>query len=160
MLFQQLLKQRLLTNHKYCIQCIHCSLWKEVHMKQKVINTRLDEDLYEKISAKAKKNRITISNLIRNLVEDSLEIGNDVLDLVDEKIKKRLHERDMDGIVGYQSIILAKDTVCDFCDKELTKGTHAHMAILEHSSKKLIVCDACKKEQEKEEAEKQEKAGK
>src|SRR5438045_900625 len=101
-------------------------------MQKKVINTRISKDLYEKISAKAKKNRVTVSNLIRNLVEDSLEIYGDVADLVDERIKNHLHKHDTAAIIGYQSITLAKDTACDICERELKKGTQAYMAFLEN----------------------------
>src|SRR5947207_1010907 len=89
----------------------YCEMRKEVNMQKKVINTRISKDLYDKISAKAKKNRITVSNLIRNLVEDSLEIYGDVADLVDGRIKNHLHRQDTVAIIGYQSITLAKDAV-------------------------------------------------
>ncbi len=58
----------------------------------RVLNTRVSKNLYEKIANKAKKNRITISNLIRNLVEDALEIHEDFHDAVDKRIKKYLSE--------------------------------------------------------------------
>ncbi|MFH2021607.1 MAG: hypothetical protein ABIJ34_09450 [archaeon] len=55
-------------------------------MKEKVIHTRVSDDLYEKILKKAKKHRVTVSNLVRNMVEDGLEIVSDVADIIDEKI--------------------------------------------------------------------------
>jgi predicted DNA-binding protein len=62
-------------------------------MKEKVIHTRVSEDLYEKILNKSKKHRITMSNLIRNVVEDGLEIYNDVADVIDEKVREKIKEK-------------------------------------------------------------------
>ena len=39
--------------------------------KSKIINFRITEDLYEKIAQKATGERVTISNYVRNTLEDS-----------------------------------------------------------------------------------------
>lgn len=115
-------------------------------MQKKVLHTRVSNEMYDQLSTKAKGRRVTISNLIRNIVEDSLDLSGEVFDLVDEKLRAKLHRED--AILGYQQIVLSKDTVCDFCGKEVKKGTNVNIAFLENSVKKLIVCDVCKKEQE------------
>src|SRR5882672_9470453 len=112
-------------------------------MQKKIVHTRITNEMYDKLSKNAKTRRVTISNLIRNIVEDSLDLSGEVLTLVDEKLRKRLH-RD-DAILGYQAITLSKDTVCDFCGKDLAKGSNINLALLENSAKKLTVCDDCKK---------------
>jgi hypothetical protein len=117
-------------------------------MQKQVIHTRISKETYEELSKNAKKRRVTISNLIRNIVEDSLDLSGEVFDLVDEKIRNRLHKED--SILGYQKITLSKDTVCDFCGKDLEKGTTINIAFLENSSKKPTVCDECKKKIEDE----------
>lgn len=108
----------------------------------KVLNTRVSKKLYEKIASKAKKNRITISNFIRNLVEDTLDIHEDFHDAVDKKIKKFLSDSEKTDVVGYQEITLAKDTVCQLCDKELLKSEKVILAYLDNDSK-IIICSKC-----------------
>src|SRR5579863_6174949 len=118
-------------------------------MQKQVIHTRISKETYDQLSKNAKRRRVTISNLIRNIVEDSLELSGEVFDFVDEKIRNSLHRED--SILGYQQIALSKDTVCDFCGKDLEKGTNINIAFLENSTKKLTVCDECKKKIETEE---------
>ena len=118
-------------------------------MQKKVVHTRISDEMYDQLSKNAKKRRVTISNLVRNIVEDSLDLSGEVFNLVDEKLRKRLHRED--AILGYQPITLSKDTVCDFCGKDVIKGSSVNLAFLENSAKKLTVCDDCKKNQEAEE---------
>ncbi len=117
-------------------------------MTRKIINARISPDLYVKIADKAKKKRITVSNLIRNIVEDSLDISDDVLDLVDEKIRRYIHTEENE-VIGYQSLTLAKQTSCGFCGKELNKGDHVHVAFSENLAASAVICDTCKHKQEK-----------
>lgn len=118
-------------------------------MQKKVVHTRVSGELYDELSKSAKKRRVTISNLLRNIVEDSLDLSGEVFGLVDEKIRRKLNRED--AILGYQQITLSKETVCDFCSKEQAKGSEISIAFLENSAKKLIVCSECKKKQEAEE---------
>src|ERR1700722_13237667 len=108
-------------------------------MQKQVVHTRMSQEMYDKLSKNAKSRRVTISNLIRNIVEDSLDLSGEVFGLVDEKLRKRLHRED--AILGYQTIVLSKDTVCDFCGNDVTKGSSVNLAFLENSAKKLTVCE-------------------
>lgn len=110
----------------------------------KVLNARVSHKLYEKISAKAKKNRTTVSNLIRNLVEDALELHEDIHDAVDKKIRKYLSEEEKQNILGYQEIVLAKDTDCDNCGKPIQATQTAYLAFFEGGDTKAVLCAACK----------------
>ena len=112
----------------------------------KVLNARVSDKLYEKISDKAKKNRTTVSNLIRNLVEDALEIHEDIHEAVDKKIRKYLSETEKQNILGYQEMVLAKDTKCDNCDKLLKASETAYFAFFEDREIKAILCATCKNE--------------
>lgn len=112
----------------------------------KVLNARVSDKLYEKISNKAKKNRTTVSNLIRNLVEDALEIHEDIHEAVDKKIRKYLSETEKQNILGYQEMVLAKDTKCDNCEKLLKASETAYFAFFEDRDKKAILCATCKNE--------------
>jgi len=112
----------------------------------KVLNARVSKKLYEKISDRAKKNRTTVSTLIRNLVEDALEIHEDIHEAVDKKIRKYLSETDKQHILGYQEMVLAKDTECDNCGKPLEASEIAYFAFFEDRDIKAILCVTCKDE--------------
>ena len=113
-------------------------------MRDKILHTRVSENLYEKISSKAKKNRITISNLIRNLVEDTLEIHGDIHEAIDKKIKKYLTNKNRHDILGFQEINLAKTSLCENCGKKLKSSEIAYFAFFENSDSKIILCSNCK----------------
>ncbi len=112
--------------------------------RNKVLNARVSKKLYDKISEKAKKNRITISNLIRNLVEDALEIHEDFHDAIDKKIRKYLTDPEKQKILGFQEVTLAKDTLCDSCGQAIKASDTAYFAFFEATDKKAILCQKCK----------------
>lgn len=116
---------------------------------KKILNTRVSSQLYEKISNKAKKNRTTVSSLIRNLVEDTLEIHDDIHEAVDRKIKKYLSEAERQNILGFQEVNLAKDVECDDCQKPLQASETAFFAFFEDRDVKAILCSACKSKSSK-----------
>lgn len=111
------------------------------NMKEKIVHTRVSKNLYKKISEKARKNRISISNLIRNIIEDSIEIYEDVSDIVDEKIIEFLDKRD--SILAFQEVKLNKNTKCGFCGKTMNKNNKAYLGLFEKSLKKVIICGKC-----------------
>ena len=114
---------------------------------EKVVHTRVSKKLYDKISSKAKKNRITTSNLLRNLVEDYLDIHGEVWDAIDKKLRDYLATGE-DSIIGYQSISLNKNVSCSLCEKILKKEEKAFIGFFEKSSQKIIVCPECKEKEE------------
>lgn len=115
---------------------------------EKVVHTRVSKKLYDKISSKAKKNRITTSNLLRNLVEDYLEIHGEVWDVIDKKLRDYLSSGE-DSIIGYQPIFLNKNISCSLCEKILKKEAQAFIGFFEKSSQKIIICSECKENEEK-----------
>lgn len=110
--------------------------------QNKILHARVPRDLYDKISGKARKHRVTISNLVRNMVEDYLEIQDDVFDALDGKIKERLDKKE--SIIGYQQITLEKNTFCHICGNNINKGEKAFIGFLEDTAGRIIVCQKCK----------------
>ena len=111
--------------------------------KQKVVHTRVPEELFDSIMEKAKKHRTTASGFIRNFLEDFLEISEDLSDLSAEKMRSLLFGEKEDAVVGHQEISLAKDTSCEKCEKKLSKGTKAKILFLEGTTRSILVCAKC-----------------
>jgi len=117
-------------------------------MHNKTVQARISEDLYSKISKKAKNRRITISNLVRNLVEDYFEIHDEVWDLVDEKVRKMFKtQAGKKKVLGFQTIILSADSRCHLCGQALKKGDQVNMAFFADSGKTAIVCSGCRQKE-------------
>lgn len=113
---------------------------------EKVVHTRVSKELYDKISTKARKHRVTTSNLLRNLVEDYLEIHGDVWDAIDKKLRGYLSSGE-DSIIGYQAITLSKDTMCSLCGEKLKKEAEAFIGFFEKSPQKIVICPECHEKQ-------------
>jgi len=110
--------------------------------QNKILHTRVPKDLYDKVSSKARKHRVTISNLVRNIVEDYLEIQGDVFDAIDGKIREKLDKKE--SVIGYQQITLEKNTICQICGEKIKKGEVAFVGFLENSASRIIACLKCK----------------
>lgn len=110
-------------------------------MNEKVVNTRITQDLYDKIMKKAKKNGTTISTLVRDLLEDSIDVYSDVSKIIDQKIRDYLKE---DKVVGYQEIVAANVLECANCSAKIKKGDKTYMVVTEkNSGPKLFLCSKC-----------------
>lgn len=110
-------------------------------MKEKIINTRVTEELYKKISDKAKKNQTTVSTLLRSLLEDSIDIYSDISTIIDQKIKDLLAE---EKIVGYQDILVAKDQQCAVCNQVIKSGDKGYLVVTDKGIKgSTIICSNC-----------------
>lgn len=110
-------------------------------MREKVVNTRISSELYDKISQKAKKYRTTISSLIRNVVEDGIELYEDVSDAVDDGIRNHLSGNNP---VGYQEIIITKLHKCTNCGVMIEVGKKAYVEVSEnYTPRRNIICNDC-----------------
>lgn len=113
--------------------------------KKKIVQTRVSEELYDKISKSARNNRVTVSNLVRNIVEDVLDIQEDVVDAIDSKVRKTIFGDKDAEVLGYQTLTLSKTYSCDYCEKLMKKGNELFEISFEDSRRKDFVCSSCKK---------------
>ena len=119
----------------------------KTHGHNKVLHARVSKELYEKIAEKAKKHRVTVSNLVRSLAEDYLDIQSDVLGAINDKINDYLYKKQ--DVIGFQPITAEKDLSCALCKGNIKKGGQAFIAFLEKPSRNIIVCVKCRKESKK-----------
>lgn len=112
-------------------------------MKSKVVQSRIPEELYEKIVAKARSHRVTVSNFVRNLVEDVIEIHGEVADALDASVKKAIARPGAGEVAGTQEMILHKDRACDRCQHILKQGKKAHLVWYEGLRNQRIICASC-----------------
>ena len=113
-------------------------------MKDKVINTRITKDLYEKVFEKAKKHGTTVSNLVRGMIEDTFEICGDISLILDKEIRKRFKSKIK--IIGYQKVIVGNKVTCPGCSQKVIKGAEGYIAIAENGkASNIIICNKCVK---------------
>jgi hypothetical protein len=112
--------------------------------KERVLHTRVPAVLERELKRFAENLRIPVSNLVRTILEDALQVADAATESVEErlkraakhlekereKLKKRMEHDPLEGIEAFQEVTLAIPTTCAKCDRELARGTRAHLGIL------------------------------
>ncbi len=110
-------------------------------MRKRILNARVSEELYDEIAKKAKQHRVTVSNLVRDLIQDSIYFYRSYIgEKVADQIKKGI------GVVGYQAFEVATPMKCALCKAKLVKGDSAYFVLLDsYWTKKAVICEECKR---------------
>jgi hypothetical protein len=125
--------------------------------KAKLIQTRVDEDLDDVLRDAAKKQRLSVSQLIRNVLEDTFKLVEDVV--VDAQHLGATVKRDaqriaaaargevhlpLDDVDAWQEVVLGRDQKCARCGVALARGETALMGVIaDVSAPRLWLCPPC-----------------
>ena len=107
--------------------------------KNRILNLRVSKKTYEKITDKARKNGETISNFIRSVIQDSIEVASDISsDLMGKEPRDRIQE-----VVSYHEAKLARSVPCDNCGISIKK--HSAITVGETSTGSVFFfCEKCR----------------
>lgn len=133
--------------------------------KEKVIHTRVSEGLEEEIRERAARLGVSVSNLVRNVLQNTFGLVEDVVaDAASisrsargeaahgrERAAARRDEpapaHDRPGrTLGWQEAVLSLNAVCDACNAILPRGSRAAIAIIEGNAPRAIRCLPCMEE--------------
>jgi transposase len=129
----------------------------EGERKDRLIQTRVDEGLDETLRDAAKQQRVTVSQLIRNVLEDTFHLVDNVVqdaanlgaavkrDAQRIAASARGESRDPIALVeAWQEVVLGRDQRCARCGTALEKGKKGLMGISEDpGAPKLWLCPEC-----------------
>src|SRR5580700_6326910 len=99
--------------------------------KERVLHTRVPAVLERELKRFADNLRVPVSNLVRTILEDAVSVADAATENVEERlkkaaktlekererIKKRLEHDPLEGVVAFQSVVLAVGVVCAKCGK-------------------------------------------
>ena len=131
--------------------------------KERVIHTRIPEALDEEIKAQARELGVSVSNLVRNILRNTLGLVGDVVEDTANITRRALGEepearqsgaaKPMRGsspaapgpspVVGWQQITLNVNAVCTECNAILEKGTDAAVAVGGDPTAPTLICPSC-----------------
>ncbi len=129
--------------------------------KERVLHTRIPAVLEAELKSAAAALRIPVSNLVRTILEDAVDIadraGGHVEDRLQrvarsmrderERIRARVEKLDpLAGVVAYQKVQMAVDGHCAKCGAELHAGDDALLAIADKPGPAVFVCTGCQPE--------------
>ena len=128
----------------------------ESERKARLIQTRVDEDLDDALRDAAKQRRVTVSQLIRNVLEDTFTLVDNVvadaaaLTATVKRDAKRVADaargrvRDpLESVEAWQEVIVGKDQICARCGNSLTRGARALLGVVADGSARPWMCTPC-----------------
>ncbi len=131
--------------------------------KERVLHTRIPEALDEEIRAQARELGVSVSNLVRNILRNTLGLVGDVVEDTANLTRRALGEepearrpgaaRSMRGlspaapgpspVVGWQQITLNVNAVCAECNAILEKGADAAASVGGNPTAPTLICPSC-----------------
>ena len=113
--------------------------------KERVIHTRVPESLEAHLRERAQELGVSVSNLVRNVLVHAFGLVGDVV--ADSHAVARAARSGKvtasDEVIGWQTLVLAKNAVCSRCNAILPKGKPAAVGTTERGTVGPIVCTPC-----------------
>ena len=136
--------------------------------KERVLHTRVPAVLDAELKKLASALRVPVSNVVRTILEDAVQTvdavgkaAEDELRTVAERLRQsRQRSRigppptkdatptptskaPLAGVIGFQPMMVARDSRCGLCDAPLPRSSPAFLAIRSEASTALILCEQC-----------------
>lgn len=135
----------------------------EAERKDRLIQTRVAEDLDETLRDEARKKRVTVSQLIRNVLEDTFHLVDDLVadtaaltakvsrdaQRLAASAKGQPAERAappaaLDQVDAWQEVVLGRDAACARCQTPLRKGAKGLLGLQQDpAAPRLWLCLDC-----------------
>ena len=125
--------------------------------KEKVLHARIPESLDEENRSQAAKLGVSVSNLVRNVMQNAVGLVGDIV-ADTANIAQTVSGDGEDAppppagsakspqVLGWQKAITNLNSVCDACNSIIPKGTEAAIAVAEAGAVKVVRCLECLKE--------------
>ena len=128
--------------------------------KERVLHTRVPAVLERELKRLADNLRVPVSNLVRAVLEDAVNVADVATENVENrlksfaenlaqergKLKRRVQADPLADVFAFQPVKLAQPTACAKCEKELKRGETANLGLTEKPrapTDRVFVCDAC-----------------
>jgi hypothetical protein len=126
--------------------------------KERVIHTRVPAVLEAELKRFAENLRVPVSNLIRTILEDAVNVADKATESVErelrtaaqrvnderERLKKSVQRADpLEGVYGFQPLVMNIHSTCAKCSVPLEPGSDAHLAMSDRPGPRLFVCPSC-----------------
>lgn len=112
--------------------------------KDRLIQTRVDRRLQKVLMEQAKKRRMSVSNLVRNVLEDAFGLTPPEAGPVLDDSLKLEPEPDLGHIYAWNSVVLGKQAQCSRCATELEAGEAALIGLSEDpQADRAWLCKEC-----------------
>ena len=124
--------------------------------KERVLHTRISQQLAQDIGRMAEDLRVPVSNLVRNVLEEVFSVVETVTDNVGELIEDVMDEagrarrrgapaprEEAADVRGWQELILARAGSCSDCAAPLARGQRAYLGVAAAGPSSQTLCADC-----------------
>ena len=119
----------------------------QAERKDRVLQARVSPSLYNQLVGQARRLRVPVSNLVRNILEDSTRMIENIVDggiEIAEAIGKGMDEQDLSSVLGWQPMIANRRLACSRCGRAIQKGSEAFMSVGAPGGRTFVICGGCK----------------
>lgn len=135
--------------------------------KERVLHTRVPAVLEAELKRFAQSLRIPVSNLVRTILEDAMELADSASENVESRLKQAAnhleHERErlkkrvvpapppesqsaLRDVIAFNTVTVAQRVSCASCARRLEPGGRAHLGLADRpvdGAPRVFVCDDC-----------------
>lgn len=119
----------------------------EAERKDHVLQTRVPPSLHNQLVDQARRLRVPVSNLVRNILEDSTRLVENIVDggiEIAEALGKGLDDRDLSSVLGWQPMIANRRLACSRCGGSIQKGEEAFISLGAPGGRTFVICEGCR----------------
>ncbi len=115
--------------------------------KDRVLQARVSPSLYNQLVAQARRLRVPVSNLVRNILEDSTRMVENIVDggiEIAEAFGKGVDEQELSSVLGWQPMVANRRLACSRCGRTIEKGSEAFTSVGAPGGRTFVICEGCK----------------
>jgi hypothetical protein len=123
------------------------------HRHERWLHARIPEQLEEALKREALRRRWPVSTLVRDVLEGALDMVEHIVeDSVEIARRSRgagpsparaRRRRPLDGVYGWQELILNRDAGCARCEADLGIGDAAYRGLTDEPGPPAFLCTPC-----------------
>ena len=111
--------------------------------KDRLIQTRVDRRLQKVMIEEARRRRISVSNLVRNVLEDAFGLTDPALEPAIDR-EPTAPALDLEPYYAWTPVVLGKPSHCSRCARDLAAGDRALLGLSEDAStERAWLCVEC-----------------
>ncbi len=117
--------------------------------KDRVLQARVSQTLHKELVIQARRLRIPVSNLVRNILEDSTRMVENIVDSsldIAEALSGGVDDTDLSSVLGWQPMTTNRQVGCAQCAEAIPKGSQAFVSVGAPGGRTYVICEGCKSE--------------
>lgn len=120
-------------------------LLRKAMRKDRLIQTRVDRRLQKVLMDEARNRRISVSNLVRNVLEDAFGMAEPGTDpTIDPETRAAVAPPSLDHVYAWNDVILGRDVECSRCTRAMPAGHRGFIGLSEDpQAPRSWLCSEC-----------------